>query len=141
MKKVAIVYYSGTGNTEEMANAVLNGVSSAGAEGKLILAQFFKTEMFDLYDAVGFGCPSMGVEELEEDYFEPMFSSLENKLENKPIALFGSYGWGDGEWMRSWEERVLSRGAKLVSESVIAIENPDTEAVEACKALGKALAQ
>lgn len=139
MKKIAIVYYSGTGNTEEMADAVLKGAHKAGAEVRLILAQFFKPEMVDLYDAIGFGCPARGVEELEEDYFEPMFSSLEEKLEKKPIALFGSYGWGDGEWMRTWEERVKSRGAKLVSEPVIAMEDPDAEAIEACKALGKAL--
>lgn len=139
MKKIAIVFYSGTGNTEAMAEAVLEGVQTTGAEARLVHAQSFSADMLDLYDAVAFGCPSMGVEELEEEYFEPMFSSLEGKLRNKRIALFGSYGWGDGEWMRTWEERTLALGAKLVADPVIANEDPDREALEACKALGAAL--
>lgn len=139
MKKIAVVFYSGTGNTEAMAEAVLEGSKAAGADARLIHAQSFSSDMLDTYDAVAFGCPSMGVEELEEEYFEPMFSSLEGKLRNKRIALFGSYGWGDGEWMRTWEERSLALGAKLVSDPVIANEDPDREALEACKALGVAL--
>lgn len=140
MKKIAIVFYSGTGNTEEMADAVLEGAKLAGAEARLIHAELFSSAMIDSFDAVAFGCPSMGIEELEEEFFEPMFTSLENKLKNKRIALFGSYGWGDGQWMQSWEERSLALGAKLVTPPVIANETPDAEAIEACKALGKALA-
>ncbi|MDD4574740.1 MAG: flavodoxin [Sphaerochaeta sp.] len=140
MKTVAIVFYSGTGNTEMMAEAVQQGAQTAGAEVRLFHAESFKPEMLDRFDAVGFGCPSMGVEELEEEYFEPMFSSLEDKLTNKRIALFGSYGWGDGEWMVSWEKRVLSRGATLVGKPVIANEDPGPEETEACRELGKALA-
>lgn len=140
MKKIAIVYYSGTGNTEAMAEAVLNGARSEGADVRLIYAQDFTPSMMDSYDRIGFGCPSMGIEELEEEFFEPMFSSLEESLAKKEIALFGSYSWGDGEWMRSWQERVLTLGATLVLDPVIANEDPDAEALLACKALGKALA-
>lgn len=140
MKQVAIVFYSGTGNTEAMAEAVAEGSRQAGAKTRLIHAQEFSSDMLDSYDAVAFGCPSMGVEELEEEFFEPMYRALEDKLKNKRIALFGSYGWGDGEWMRSWEERTRALGATLVADSVIANEAPDDEAIRACKALGKELA-
>ncbi|MDT4761608.1 flavodoxin [Sphaerochaeta sp. PS] len=140
MKKIAVVFYSGTGNTEEMAGAVSEGAKTAGSDVRIIHAESFTPEMMDSYDGVAFGCPSMGVEELEEEYFEPMFSSLEGKLPKKRIALFGSYGWGDGEWMRSWEQRTKDLGAILVSEPVITVEDPDTTAIAACKALGAALA-
>ena len=96
--------------------------------------------MMDSYDAIAFGCPSMGAEQLEEGEFEPMFSSCESKLQGKKIALFGSYGWGDGEWMRSWEETCREDGAVLACQSVICNEAPDDEADAACIALGKALA-
>ncbi|MGB4406647.1 MAG: flavodoxin [Sphaerochaeta sp.] len=140
MKKVAIVFYSGTGNTEAMAKAVAEGAKLAGADTRLFQAQAFTSDMLDTYDAVAFGCSSMGVEELEEEFFEPMFRSLESRLANKRIALFGSYGWGDGQWMRSWQERTHALGANLVTEPVIAQEDPDSEAIEACRTLGKALA-
>jgi len=141
MKKVAIVFYSGTGNTEVMAKAVVEGANQAGAEARLIHAEAFTSDLLDAYDAVAFGCPSMGVEELEEEVFEPMFRGLEIKLKNKHVALFGSYGWGDGEWMRSWQERTLALGATLIGDPVIANEDPDAEAILACKALGTALAK
>ena len=94
----------------------------------------------DQFDAIAFGCPSMGAEELEETEFEPMFSSCESKLSGKKIALFGSYGWGDGEWMRNWEETCTSDGAGLACDSVICNEAPDDAAVAECNALGAALA-
>ena len=100
----------------------------------------FDASMMDAYDAIGFGCPSMGAEQLEETEFEPMFSACENKLEGKKIALFGSYGWGDGEWMRNWEETCMGAGANLVHACVICNDAPNDEATEACKALGAALA-
>lgn len=139
MNKIAVVYWSGTGNTQAMADAVLEGIIEAGGEGTVFNSAEFRADMMDSYDAVAFGCPSMGAEELEESEFEPMFSSCEDKLDGKNIALFGSYGWGDGEWMRSWEERCRSDNALLVCESVICNEAPDDEAVSACKNLGKAL--
>ena len=104
MSKIAVVYWSGTGNTEAMANSVLKGAADKGAETKLFTASEFDKDAMDGFDAVAFGCPSMGTEELEDTEFEPMFSSLTDKLNGKKIALFGSYGWGDGEWMRNWED-------------------------------------
>lgn len=139
MSKVAVVYWSGTGNTEAMANAVLDGVKGKGAEAVLLTASQFDASMIDSFDAIAFGCPSMGAEQLEESEFEPMFSACETKLKGKKIALFGSYGWGDGEWMRNWEETCLADGAILACDSVICNEAPDDEGVEMCISLGEAL--
>lgn len=140
MSKVAVVYWSGTGNTQAMADAVAAGAQEAGAEVQVLEASAFGGDQMDAYDAVAFGCPSMGAEQLEESEFEPMFTDCEAKLSGKKIALFGSYGWGDGEWMRSWEQTCTDDGAVLACDSVICNEAPDNDAVEACKALGKALA-
>ena len=139
MSKVAIVYWSGTGNTEAMAAFVAEGAKGKGADAVLLTSSEFDVSMMDSYDAVAFGCPSMGSEQLEESEFEPVFASCEAKLGGKKIALFGSYGWGDGEWMRNWEETCQSDGAVLVCESVICNNAPDDEAAENCKALGAAL--
>ena len=136
MNKVAVVYWSGTGNTQAMAEAVAN---AAGAE--LFTADAFSGEKMDAYDAIGFGCPSMGSEQLEEREFEPMFEGCKSHLNGKKVALFGSYGWGDGEWMRNWEAECLSLGANMVCECVICQETPDDEALAACEALGRALAE
>ena len=141
MSKIAVVYWSGTGNTEAMANEVAEGAKAAGAEVDVLTASEFGADKMDAYDAVAFGCPAMGAEELEDSEFEPMFSDCEGKLGGKKIALFGSYGWGDGEWMRTWEETCKADGAVLACESVLANEAPDDEAVAACQALGKALCQ
>lgn len=139
MSKIAIVYWSGTGNTEAMAAAVADGVKAAGGTAHLITAGEFSPSMVDEFDAIAFGCPAMGAEVLEEDEFQPMFDSCESKLPGKSIALFGSYGWGDGQWMRSWEETCQDIGAKLCCDSVICQEAPDDEAVENCHKLGAAL--
>ena len=141
MRKIAIVYWSGTGNTEAMAAAVAEGVQASGAEAVLETAAAFDVAALDAYDAVAFGCPSMGAEDLEESEFAPMFETCERKLAGKQLALFGSYGWGDGEWMRNWEERCRDDGAALVCEPVICNEAPDAAALAACRALGAALAQ
>lgn len=140
MSKVAIVYWSGTGNTEAMANFVAEGAKEAGAEVTLFTAMEFDGGLMDNFDAVAFGCPSMGAEQLEEDEFEPMFIGCESKLSGKKIGLFGSYGWGDGEWMRNWEETCRGDGAQLVMGGVICNEAPDRDAENDCKNLGKALA-
>lgn len=140
MSKVAVVYWSGTGNTQAMAEQVLRGAQEAGAQAVLFTADEFDAEQMDGFDAVAFGCPSMGAEQLEESEFEPMFISCEAKLKGKKIALFGSYGWGDGEWMRTWEETCRADGALLVCDSVTCNDHPDEEAQAACAALGKALA-
>lgn len=140
MSKVAIVYWSGTGNTEVMANFVAEGAKEAGAEVTLFTAMEFDGGLMDNFDAVAFGCPSMGAEQLEDDEFEPMFIGCESKLSGKKIGLFGSYGWGDGEWMRNWEETCRGDGAQLVMDGVICNEAPDRDAENDCKNLGKALA-
>lgn len=140
MSKIAVVYWSGTGNTEMMAQKVAEGSKEAGAEVSVFTATEFNSQMMDDYDAIAFGCPSMGAEELEEDEFEPMFSSCESKLSGKKIALFGSYGWGDGEWMDTWIQTCKDDGANLACDSVICNEEPDEEAQEACMNLGRALA-
>ena len=141
MRKVAVVYWSGTGNTEAMAAAVAEGIREKGAEAALFTAAEFDASMMDNFDAIAFGCPSMGAEQLEESEFEPMFSACEPKLQGKKIALFGSYGWGDGEWMRNWEETCAADGAVLACESVICNDAPDDDAQAACKSLGAALAE
>ena len=135
--KIAVVYWSGTGNTEAMAKAVAEG---AGEGAELCPAAGFSAEAMDGYDAVAFGCPAMGAEELEDSEFEPMFCACRPKLNGKRIALFGSYGWGDGEWMRSWSDACAADGAVLASDFVICCEAPDEEALAACRALGAALA-
>ena len=139
MSKIAVVDWSGTGNTEQMAFAVLEGAKENGTDAVLFQASEFDASMMDSYDAVAFGCPAMGAEVLEEDEFQPLFDSCETKLSGKKIALFGSYGWGDGEWMRDWEETCKRAGAELVCDSVICNDAPDEEALSACKELGGAL--
>ena len=121
-----------------MAEKVAEGAKAAGAEVSVFTASDFSADMADGFDAIAFGCPSMGAEELEESEFEPMFSDCKPKLNGKKIALFGSYGWGDGEWMRTWEQDCAACGASLACESVICNEAPDYEAQSACMALGKA---
>ena len=141
MRKVAVVYWSGTGNTEAMARQAAQAAREAGAEGALFTAGDFGPDQMDAFDAVGFGCPSMGAEQLEECEFEPMFQSCEPKLKGKKIALFGSYGWGDGEWMRTWEEVCQNDGAELVSDCVICNGPPEGSGLEECSDLGRALAR
>ena len=139
MSKVAIVYWSGTGNTEAMAQAVAEGVKAGAGEAVLLTAAEFDAGMADSFDAIAFGCPAMGAEELEENEFAPMFAACEPKLSGKKLGLFGSYGWGDGEWMRTWEDTCRGDGAQVIGEPVICNEAPDDDALSACKALGTAL--
>ena len=139
MSKIAVVYWSGTGNTKAMADAVAEGVNASGGEATLLTAAEFDPALLDSFGAVAFGCPSMGSEELEESEFAPMFEGCVPKLSGRKIALFGSYGWGDGEWMRTWEENCRGAGAALACEPVICNEAPDDDALAACQALGKAL--
>ena len=139
MSKIAVVFWSGTGNTEQMAYAVMEGIKEKAAEAALFAASEFGASMVKQYDAIAFGCPAMGAEVLEETEFQPMWDVCEGELGGKKVALFGSYGWGDGEWMRSWEDACGSAGAVLACESVICNEAPDEEALEACRALGGAL--
>ena len=137
MSKTAIIYWSGTGNTEAMAQAVLEGARSVDPDTYMCTVSEISAADAAGYDTLIMGCPAMGAEELEESEFEPFFSDLEGSLSGKKAALFGSYGWGDGEWMRNWEERVTSSGAKLICDSVTANEAPDDDALEQCRQLGK----
>ena len=137
---VEIVYWSGTGNTEAMANEIEAAVKAAGADVESV--RFEDTNVDDVAskDVILLGCPAMGSEELEDSVVEPFFTDLAPKLKGKKVGLFGSYGWGDGEWMRTWEETCNSAGAVLAAESVICNDAPDDEATANCNALGAALA-
>ena len=137
MSKVAGVYWSGSGNTEAMANAVALG---AGDSAQIIQVSDFGADQVAEYDAIAFGCPAMGDEVLEENEFEPVFEACKPALDGKKIALFGSYGWGDGAWMRNWEQDCKNCGAILACDSVICNDAPDESANESLKALGSALA-
>ena len=136
MSKVAVVFWSATGNTETMANCV-----AEGANGTIVPCSEMNAAKLAEFDAVAFGCPAMGAEQLEESEFEPMFSDLEGSLNGKKVALFGSYGWGDGQWMRDWVERMEAAGARVLNgEGLICQEVPNDDAIAECKALGKQLA-
>ena len=141
MRKTAVVYWSGTGNTQMMAEKVAEGVRAAGAEADVYNCTEFSADLMDNYEAVAFGCPSMGSEQLEDTEFEPVFTECEAKLSGKVIGLFGSYGWGDGDWMRIWEDDCGDAGITLACESVICNEAPDNSALASCKAMGKQLAE
>ena len=140
MSKVAIVYWSGTGNTEAMANYVAEGVKKAGGEADLFTSAEFGADKAGEYDRIAFGCPSMGAEQLEESEFQPMIDEVRPVLSGKKIALFGSYGWGDGEWMRTWESDCMTLGVTMACEPVICNATPDEAAGAECEALGEALA-
>jgi len=133
--KVSIVYWSQSGNTEAMANMIADGAKSAGAEVEVMTVTEANEDVVNS-DAVIFGCPAMGNEELEDSEFEPFFAAIEGKLGGKKVGLFGSYGWGTGEWMDAWKARTEGDGANVIG-TVIANYEPDAEAEEKCKALGK----
>lgn len=134
MSKVAVVYWTQSGNTEAMANAVAEG---AGAEATEVSA--FSADDVAGYDALAFGCPAMGSEELDPD-FEEVWNDCIPQLGDKPVALFGSYDWGTGEWMDTWRAAAEEAGVNVV-DSVIANLEPDDEALAQLKALGERLAE
>ena len=140
MDKIAVVYWSGTGNTEAMADKIVEGIESAGAACDKYFVTDFPMDKVDDYAKFAFGCPSMGSEVLEEGEFEPFFTDIEGKLSGKKVALFGSYGWGDGEWMRDWEDRVRDAGATLYDEGLIINETPDADGEQECVDHGKGFA-
>ncbi len=140
MSKAAVIYWSQTGNTQRMAEAVAEGVRSAGGEAELFPVAGIAPEEALSYSRLALGCPAMGAEVLEEAEFAPFFEAIQGALGGKRVALFGSYGWGDGEWMRNWQDEVSASGAELAGgEGVIANYEPDEEALDACRALGAAL--
>lgn len=137
MSKTVIVYWSASGNTEAMANAIKEGAPSA----ELFSVSDITASAAAAYDSLILGCPAMGAEQLEESEFEPFYEELKPALSGKNVALFGSYDWGDGEWMRNWAADVKGAGANLVNdEGLIANNTPDDDAIAACKALGEKVA-
>ncbi len=136
MAKVAVVYWSGTGNTETMAKLISEGAKSKGAQVELMTSADFKKDMVAGFDFIAFGCPSMGAEVLEETEFQPMWDDVKDSLSEKDVLLFGSYGWGDGEWMRNWEEETVAKSV----ETYMCNETPDAEAEAICRALGEKMA-
>jgi len=139
MSKIAVVFWSGTGNTEAMANAVAEGAEEKGAEVSIIGAADFSADSVSDYDGIAFGCPAMGAEVLEEDEFQPMWDSVKDNLSGKKIVIFGSYGWGDGEWIRTWEDEARGTGAVLTADPLMINEAPDDDGIAQCKALGASL--
>ncbi|MDR1575363.1 MAG: flavodoxin [Treponema sp.] len=141
MKKVAVIYWSGTGNTETMAKQVAKGAEDAGAEVTLKPVSEAASDLVKEAAAVAFGCPAMGAEVLEENEMEPFVAGLSQaELGGKPVGLFGSYDWGDGQWMRDWAERMKGLGAVVDGEGLITQLVPSTEALDQCQELGKRLA-
>ena len=141
MGQIVIVYYSETGNTEAMANMVAKGVEAAGATAKVVPVDGFNAEELKGESAFALGCPAMGDEVLEEGTMEPFVAEVEKFASGKKIALFGSYGWGDGEWMRDWTTRMEAAGATVLNgEGLICHETPDEDGLNACRELGRQLA-
>lgn len=139
---IAVVYWSGTGNTRTMAEAVGRGIALAGEEAEIIFVDQADVSKIAEGEVIALGCPSMGAEELEETEMEPFIQKLEGKVTGKKLLLFGSFGWGDGEWMRIWEKRMKEAGAVLIGDSgVVVNEAPGEEALRACENAGKALAE
>ncbi|WP_196593578.1 flavodoxin [Pectinatus sottacetonis] len=142
MEKTAVIYWSGTGNTEQMAKAIAEGISDAGNNCEIFEISNFSSERIKEFPKIAFGCPAMGAEELEPSEFEPVFTTLEPFLKNKKIALFGSYDWGDGEWMRLWQERIKDDHALLFdNKGLIVHSSPDDNDINACKIFGTLFSQ
>ena len=141
MKDIYVIYWSGTGNTEAMAKAVGEGIESGGAHPVVMEVDSADPQMLSDASVFALGCPAMGSEELEEGEMEPFVSALEEFVSGKTVGLFGSYDWGDGEWMRIWAKRMEDAGAKVAGQGVTTNNAPDEEALGACRELGEKLAQ
>ena len=136
-----VVYWSQSGNTEAMAKAVAEGIEAAGTEAKAVFVSDINADDLKNEKAFALGCPAMGAEVLEEDEMQPFVDTVRTFCSGKKVALFGSYGWGDGEWMREWVSDMENSGAIVVTgEGLILNETPDDDGLEKCKELGKALA-
>ena len=141
MSKIAVIYWSMSGNTEAMANAIAEGAQGAGAEVDVKQVSDITVDQALEYDKLALGCPAMGAEVLEESEFEPFFTQMEGRLGGKKVALFGSYGWGDGQWMRDWQQRVDDANASLYhGEGLIINETPDDDGLEQCRQFGAGFA-
>lgn len=141
MKKIAVVYWSGTGNTESMAQAVAAGVDQTAVQVQVLSVDQASVDAVQQADAIALGCPAMGNEVLEEYEMEPFVAALGTLgLQQKPLVLFGSYDWGNGEWMRDWEAKMQAYGARLLQDGLIVHNTPGDDDVAACRQLGAALA-
>ena len=141
MSNIQVVFWSQSGNTEAMANAVADGIRKAGKEADVVFVGDASIDELKSAKVFALGCPAMGAEVLEEGEMEPFVSDLEKSVSGKTIGLFGSYGWGDGQWMRDWVDRMTSAGATVVDgEGVICMGAPDADATAQCEALGARLA-
>lgn len=139
MEKILIIFWSGTGNTAIMAEEIAKGIKEANKDTDIFTVDQWKGNITD-YTKIAFGCSAMGDEVLEESEFEPFFESIENNLNSKKIALFGSYGWGDGQWMRAWTKRLEDKGITIYDEGLIINGTPDTEGQNQCQQFGKGFA-
>ena len=137
--KVNVIFWSGTGNTEAMAELVAEGAKSAGAEVELLNVSDTDVDSALGFDALALGCPAMGDEELEDGEFEPFYSELKGQLGDKPVVLFGSYSWADGEWMTKWVDDAKEAGLNLKAEGLAVFEAPEGDTEDACKELGQKL--
>ena len=141
MSRIAVIYWSMTGNTQAMAEAIAQGAQGAGAQVDVFSVDQVGVDQVLEYDGLALGCPAMGAEVLEESEFEPFFSQLEGRLSGRDVALFGSYGWGDGQWMRDWEEQTDRAGGTVCQgEGLILHETPDESGLDRCRTLGADLA-
>lgn len=141
MKTISIIYWSGTGNTEQMAAAIAEGAKKENVEVELLHVGQASLEQVKNANVLALGCPSMGAEVLEEYEMEPFIESISNDISGKPLALFGSYDWGDGQWMREWVERMEGYGANVINEGLIVHLTPEEDGLEKCKELGRQLAE
>lgn len=141
MSKISVVFWTQGGNTESMANAIVEGIKEAGKEAEAVFVSDMNIDELKGEGVFALGCPAMGAEVLEESEMEPFVADVEGFASGKKIGLFGSYGWGDGQWMRDWETDCGNAGVNLACDSVTCCEAPDNAALEACRALGKALAE
>ena len=141
MKKIAVIYWSGTGNTEAMAKAIAEEARSVNTEVSLLSVDQASIDDVINADSIALGCPSMGAEVLEESEMEPFVQSIEEEISGKTVALFGSYGWGNGEWMQDWVERMKECNAKVIGEGLIITGAPGDQEIEECKTLGIELSE
>lgn len=142
MDKVYIIFWTQGGNTGAMASAIGDGVKVAGKEPVFLSPSEAKVSELTELNGFAMGCPAMGCEVLEETEMEPFVSEVESIIKGKKVVLFGSYGWGDGQWMRDWEERMKSAGAIIIGgEGIIAHEMPQDADIERCNNFGKQLAE
>lgn len=136
--KASVIYWSGTGNTEAMANEIASKLKELGADTKLVSVEEASLDDAKEAELFALGCPAMGAEELEEDYFRPYFDSIKEIIKDKKVAIFGSYEWNSGEWMDLWKKECEDDGIAVI-DALIAYDHPDAEALEKCRELAEKL--